>query len=205
MLKDVYPLLKLYKDRPLCINQNINVERCIANGAMCKFIGINLKEGAERYVETIIIDGYYVNCVQACHVHSISVEMIDGNHDPNNPKILNISSVSVAANVHCPIPYNGPITKNTFRFWRHIKFDQFPINVANARTVHKLQGRSIENILISNWDYTGNWVYVVLSRCSTLKGIFLRKPLKKSRSMSEKNILFHMEFRKNKKIKSMEN
>jgi len=135
-----------------------------------------MKEEKGMLKETIIIDGYFVNCVEACHVHSISVEMMDGNHDPNNPKVLNISPVSVTANVNFPMPYDGPITKQTIRFWRKIKFDQFPVNVANARTVHKLQGRSIENILISNWDYTGNWVYVVLSRCSTLKGIFLRKP-----------------------------
>ena len=60
------PLLKLYKGRPLCINQNINVERCIANRAMCKFIGINLIEGGERYVETILIDGYCVNWKALC-------------------------------------------------------------------------------------------------------------------------------------------
>ena len=45
-----------------------------------------------------------------------------------------------------------------------IKFNQFPINVANARTVHKLQGQSIKNLVVSTWNYTGNWVYVVLSR-----------------------------------------
>ena len=43
------PLLKLYIDRPSC--KDINVKRCIANGAMCKFIGINLNEGGEGYVE----------------------------------------------------------------------------------------------------------------------------------------------------------
>jgi len=101
------------------------------------------------------------------------------------------------------MPFDGTITKQTTRIWRKIKFQQFPINVANARTVHKLQGRSIQNIVVSNWDYTGNWVYVVLSRCPTLKGIFLRKQLKKSRSMSEKNILFHMKFREEKKTKEV--
>ena len=86
------PLLKLYKNRHLCINQNIDVEKCIANGAMCKFIGVNLKEGTEKYIETILIDGYCVNCVEACHVHSISVEMMDGNHDPKKPKLVHLFS-----------------------------------------------------------------------------------------------------------------
>jgi len=58
-------------------------------------------------------------------------------------------------------------------------------------------------MVISSWSYVGNWVYVVLSRCSTLKGIFLRKPLKKSRPMSAENIRFHQEFRTTKKPKEM--
>ena len=86
------PLLKLYKHRPLCINENINVENCVANGTMCKFLGVTLKEGLEDQVETILIDGFHVNCVEACHVHSVSVEMIDGNHNSKNPKVIKLSS-----------------------------------------------------------------------------------------------------------------
>ena len=163
---------------------------------------MNLKDDAETNVETMFINGFLVNCVDSCHVHSITVEMIDGNHDENDPKIMQSSSHAVTANVHFPMPFDGPITKQTIRFWRKIKFDQFPVTVANARTVHKLQGRSIKNIVVSNWDCTGNWVCVVLSRCATMKGLFLRKPLKKSRSMSEENIAFHIHFREHKKPKS---
>ncbi|KAG7345382.1 ribose-phosphate pyrophosphokinase [Nitzschia inconspicua] len=39
------PLLKLYHGRPLCINQNEDVSRCIANGAMCEFRVDNLDGG----------------------------------------------------------------------------------------------------------------------------------------------------------------
>ena len=148
------------------------------------------------------MDGFHVNCVEACHVHSMTVEMVDGNHDPKKPKVVHLLPRSVTANVHFPVPFDGPITKQTPRIWRKMKFDQFPVNVANARTVHKLQGRSIENIVVSNWNYGGNWVYVVLSRCSTLKGVFLRKPLMKVRPMSEKNMMFHMKLREQKKPKN---
>jgi hypothetical protein len=44
------------------------------------------------------------------------------------------------------------------RFWRGIRMEQFPVNTANARTIHKLQGRSLDNVLIHSWDYTGNWI-----------------------------------------------
>ena len=129
--------------------------------------------------------------------------MMDGNKKGCDPKIVHLSTQNIRATVEFPIPYDGPVTKDTKRIRRKIKFEQFPINVANARTVHKLQGRSIEKLVISSWDYTGNWVYVVLSRCSTLNGIFIRNRLTKTRPMSEKCIQFHDIFRKNKSPKQL--
>lgn len=162
------PMLKLYHDRPLSINHNIDVTKCMANGAMCKFKGIIVKdeyrESPSACMEKILIDGYVVNCIDANKVKSLVVEMMDGNTDPGNPKVVELKSESNTGSVHFPIPLEGPVTKNTHRVWRAVKFNQFPINVANARTVHKLQGRSIKNLVVSTWNYTGNWVYVVLSR-----------------------------------------
>ena len=196
------PMLKLYVGRPLYINDNIDVPSCIANGAMCTFKGVTFKEGAlpSQCVHQVLIDGYLVNSVEAKFLQSIVVQMQDGNIDESNPKIVHLEpTVTQSSLVHYPLPWDGPVTKKTKRIWRRIKFTQFPVNVANARTVHKLQGRSLKSVVISSWDYTGNWVYVVLSRCSTLKGIFLRKPLLKTRPMSEKNRLFHTFFRTRKK------
>ena len=197
------PMLKLYKDRPLCINQNIDVVNCIANGAMCKFKGIILDDKEnESCFERILIDGYYVNCVDAKFVKFVVVEMMDGNHDESNPNIVHLSlKKNIRARVKFPIPFDGPIHRMTRRIWRRIKFDQFPLNVANARTVHKLQGRSIRNLVISTWNYRGNWVYVVLSRCSTLNGIFLRKTLSSTKPMSAKCKEFHSLFREQKSPK----
>ena len=192
------PMLKLYKNRRLCINQNYEVENCIANGAMCKFKSITFKDNCEQHLETIIIDGYYVHCIEAEYLEVITVEMIDGNRDPQNPKIVELTTDIVTAEVKFPMPWDGPITKRTMRIWRKIKFDQFPLNVADARTGYKLQGRSVTSLVISNWDYKGNWVYVVLSRCSTLKGIYLRCPLLQSKPMSDKCKWFHMKFREEK-------
>ena len=197
-------MLKIYKNRRLSITQNLNVENCIANGAMCKFLGINLHENARKEcIETILIDDFYVNCIEACNVESVTVEMLDGNHDCSNPRVTQLPILSVTACAYFPMALDGAITKQTNRLWRKIKFSQFPVSVADARTVHKLQGRSLQNIMIPTWNYQGNWVYVVLSRCSTLKGVFLRSPLKKSKPMSKENKRFHMEFRKTKKPKDI--
>ena len=146
-----------------------------------------------------MIDGFYVRCIEASAVKYLVVEMIDGNRNNESPKIVHLQSEKITTSVHFPIPWDGHIQKSTKRIWRRVKFEQFLINIANTRTVHKLQGRSITNLVISTWNYTGNWVHVVLSRWSTLDGIFLCKYLIKSRPMSDKCQLFHSTFRAKKR------
>ena len=92
--------------------------------------------------------------------------------------------VTVSVNFLIPI---SEITSVSRRRASRITMTQFPINTANARTCHKLQGRTIRNLFISSINYTGNWLYVCLSRCTTLSGLFLRKSLNyaKCKGMSE--------------------
>ena len=54
---------------------------------------------------------------------------------------------------------------------------QFPIISNSATTGHKLQGATLENLYITTWLYGKNWVYVVLSRVTSLDGLFLKEPL----------------------------
>jgi hypothetical protein len=55
--------------------------------------------------------------------------------------------------------------------------DHFPVLCNYATTGHKLQGKSVDKLVISEWINTENWAYVVLSRVKTLSGIFLWKAL----------------------------
>ncbi|KAG7354791.1 hypothetical protein IV203_004147 [Nitzschia inconspicua] len=76
------PLLKLYRGRPLCINQNEDVSGCIANGAMCEFRGVKLKPGVSiTDFETILIDGYCVNCVCVTQIESMVVRCWMGSQE----------------------------------------------------------------------------------------------------------------------------
>ena len=60
---------------------------------------------------------------------------------------------------------------------------QFPINLNDATTGHKLQGMSKENIIIPAFPNKKlramfkNWEYVVLSRVRTLSGLYLLEPI----------------------------
>ena len=69
-----------------------------------------------------------------------------------------------------------------------IQLSQFPVNVADARTVHKLQGKSLQNLFVSNWSCKPNWAHVVLSRVRTSNGLFLRLPLDHSKLNSDNTI-----------------
>jgi hypothetical protein len=59
-----------------------------------------------------------------------------------------------------------------------MKATQLPFVLNFATTGHKLQGASVDNIFIHNWNKTNNWAYVVLSRVRTREGLFLRMPLR---------------------------
>jgi len=48
-----------------------------------------------------------------------------------------------------------------------------------ATTGHKLQGMTKKYLIVASLNYsTANWIYVVLSRVTTLNGLFLLQPLK---------------------------
>jgi hypothetical protein len=63
--------------------------------------------------------------------------------------------------------------------------NQFPVLVNHATTGHKLQGQTKFNLCISNWHFTANWPYVVMSQhVTTLLGLFLLRPLHKNHEFS---------------------
>ena len=57
---------------------------------------------------------------------------------------------------------------------------QMPINANEAISGHKLQGLTKDNLIVYSWNRSTSWIYVVLSRVRTLKGLFLMKKLKLS-------------------------
>jgi hypothetical protein len=196
--RGVDPMLKLYAGCPVMITDNIAVEKSIANGSMCRFKGITLKDGVSiADLKTIIIDGYHVRSASVDQIKSIEVHLDENVKEGERPRIISLTPENYYAHANFPTPVESTIKHNTKRFRRRIKLTQFPLGIAHARTVHKLQGRSIDNILISTWDYTDNWIYVVLSRCRTLKGIFVRHKLlhHKTRGMSKDLLEFHEHFR----------
>ena len=66
------PMLKLYVERPMMINENVVVEHEVANGSVVLFMRLKLINGyADIFV--INIDHYYVYCVEAKDVQYIEL------------------------------------------------------------------------------------------------------------------------------------
>ena len=54
---------------------------------------------------------------------------------------------------------------------------QFPLVSNSATTGHKLQGCTVDSILVNDWWYQQNWPYVVLSRVKTMDGLYIGEKL----------------------------
>ena len=169
--KMVLPMLKLYGGQPVMINDNIDVSKCIANGAEGIFRGIIFKSGIDYSdLDIITIDGYRIYCAGTHQIEALSIEMKDG----LNPGIIQLKPQDFTVRTQIPISFGADVTKHTHRARAAMKVNQFPLNIANCRTVHKLQGRTLDNLVMVDGT---SWPYVALSRVRVLKGMFLIKPL----------------------------
>ena len=101
-----------------------------------------------------------------------------------------IEASKLAAKAVFPIKTEifNPDACNCQKSGKTIQSLQFPSNIANARTGHESQGKSLENMFVSNWSHTTNWVCVVSSRVKTIKGSFMRLPLNTKKMNSEETV-----------------
>ena len=62
------------------------------------------------------------------------------------------------------------------------KFEQYPIKLAWAATIHKCQGQTFDKVVIDldTGAFSHGMTYVALSRVKTIDGLFLARPVKES-------------------------
>lgn len=204
--KRVDPALCLYNGIHLiCVmdNETLNETPPRGNGTLCKLISVQLKPDPTT-LKVKTFNGYPVRTVNVKDVESLHLELLDdteriqtllhrlqaiSNHSRNNSQIQQIKNeiehirtqrrfyLEPTTNI-CSV--NCKISAFTDEMSFKAKFTQFPVNTAVAITGHKLQGRTLENIIITSWPKNGlfqNWEYTVLSRVKSIEGLFLFQEL----------------------------
>jgi len=153
------------------LTENTDVRNGQANGCPCILQQIVLKPNVQPTAKSV--NGYWVNFVKASEVaYLVAVSEINEN------VVFHVKCGSArTATVKFPLPDSMISADDSDTFLCRLKMRQFLIHINNATTGHKLQGTSLDNLFISNWSYTRNWPYVMLSRVRKLKGLFLQNPL----------------------------
>ncbi|MEJ5285246.1 MAG: AAA family ATPase [Brevinematales bacterium] len=84
---------------------------------------------------------------------------------------------------------NGVITKNEIG-----SFYQYPVKLAWAITIHKSQGKTFKKLIldIGKGAFSPGQIYVALSRCTSLEGLKLKKPITKKQIFIDRRIINFM-------------
>jgi hypothetical protein len=88
--------------------------------------------------------------------------------------------------------YNG--IKGEIEMSERGTFKQFPLKLAWAITIHKSQGKTFDKVIIDigHGAFASGQTYVALSRCRSLRGIYLSSPIQASDVRTDKKVIDFM-------------
>lgn len=161
----VDPVLKLYPKCPLMLTQNKDVPNGQANGSRTFLEGVMVKPECDPMIIELEC-GATIRAFFASQIHALKLK-----HEAKDikPTVFEVKSESFS--------FNATMTIDDERKICAMKGQQFSVVSNTATTGHKLQGYTALCLIVNDWHYGQNWAYVVLSRVTTMKGLFLTKPL----------------------------
>ena len=74
-------------------------------------------------------------------------------------------------------------------------FTQYPLRLAWGTTIHKAQGKTFDRAVIDlgRGTFAPGQAYVALSRCRTMEGLVLRRPLKREHVLIDRRVQAFLE------------
>jgi 6-pyruvoyl-tetrahydropterin synthase len=163
------PFLCLYSGCDVMISGNIDVANGIANGTTARFRQAILKEGATP--SPIQVHRHWVYAIDIDDVDHLVLEWVDC--DPFYTGTFKLYPKHGPFSTLYPIRTMG--VKTTVK--AKVYITHFPLLLNTATTGHKLQGKSVDILIIAEWHSAINWAYVVLSRQRLFDGLFLLKKI----------------------------
>lgn len=177
----VDPVLKLYPNCPMMLTQNQDVPSGQANGSRVRVKEVRAKPGEES--SPLKLDcGTVIQVFLASQVECIVVEQ---EREDIVPRVFEVRTENWTFETELEIGSTNLKVR--------MKGSQIPLISNSCTTGHKLQGCTVDDILVNDWVYDQNWAYVVLSRVRTMDGLYIRQKL--SRNLAK--------YKKNDKIKEM--
>lgn len=174
------PVLRLYPNCPVMMTDNKDVENGEANGtpALVKKVLLKFGETARWIPVKMEESTIWIQTVRASQVKEIQLHHCN---DKIKPPTFSLEpkefSFEVSLKPPCILQIQPTVTTTM-----KLKALQLPVIRNTATTGHKLQGASLDHLFVHNWEYRcPNWIYVVLSRVRTMKGLTFRTPLKYSK------------------------
>ena len=169
------PVLRLYPQCPVMMTHNENVAGGEANGTCATVVSVSLKHNETTKWIPMKIDSTTVH-IQAAHASQIKHITLKHCNDRVQPEIFHLEPKNFSFNANLPQP--RILGFDAGRRAVKMKALQLPIVSNTATTGHKLQGSSLHNLFVHEWNKTHkNWPYVVLSRVRTMNGLVFRKAL----------------------------
>jgi len=152
---------------------------------------LTLKQGAQvMFVKNDLADKQYVNgtigTVVAISNKHISVEIADR----GKKERIDVEPVAWEIIRYKPDTGEGLSTEVVG------SFKQYPLKLAWAITIHKSQGKTFDRCVIDlgTGAFEHGQLYVALSRCRTLEGLVLRKPIRPTDVITDPRILeYHLQ------------
>ena len=167
------PLLCLYDGCNLMGNANTDVENGIANGTTCTFKKIVLKQGTSPH--PIRMHGYWVYAISANDVEHMELNFQDSSRFVGT---FRVRPKTILYKVNFPTSKESQETGAPESVQLNMYLQQFPVVVNHATTVHKLQGKTLDRLVIAQWHAQKNWAYVAISRVRTLSGLYMTGAIK---------------------------